>query len=247
MMLDRRWWTATAVTVVLVFGCKGKTDSAATRIEAPTPDQADSLAAAGQRVAPGTGGGATGIAELLPAVLPQFGADSADVPLSLTLAQIGYRGGITLLGALDEATLSVPVNPGLRPDSMRLRIMPTPGMPAGTMVLRQRERIIAIRLLTDTTTAMSLPLSDLIVEQGKATFTLGVSVPGPDVCQAQLYYRTNIEPGTLVTFTGTPVRNGSINAFFAPWVGRITFYLADLPSIDAAQATLDAAAFVARR
>ena len=78
-------------------------------------------------------------------------------------------------------------------------------------MLRQRDRILAMRALSDTTTAVVLPLTDVIIEQGKATVTLGVTVPGRDACQAQLYYRTVIDPSSRITFGGTASTTANIS------------------------------------
>ncbi len=250
-MRDGSRWTRGVgpfvVLTLLLTGCSRDRESTADpRVRAPTPAQADSVAAASTTPGAATGDSASA-AETRPAIAAGIAIDSDTVPLVLTLAQVGYRAGVTLLGALDEATIAIPVNSGLRPSELQLRVLPTPGMPFGTLVLRQRDRILAMRALSDSTTAVMFPLADAIVEQGKATVTLGVTVPGRDACQAQLYYRTVIDPSSRIAFGGTPSATADIYSFFAPWVERITFYLAEQPSLDAAQAALDAAAFTARR
>ncbi|MEO5825004.1 MAG: hypothetical protein ABIR59_03890 [Gemmatimonadales bacterium] len=244
----RKMATATAIAALLAAGCSRRTNEPEpTRVRAPTQVQTDSLASTGQR-ATSSGTGGTSGAERLPAVQFRSASDTTGTgALRLLLAQIGYRGGITLLGALDEATVSVPVNPGLRPSTLTLDVVPTPGMPAATLVLRQRDRILGLRPLTDTTTTVTFPLNDAIIDQGKATFTLGITVPGRDACEAQVYYRTVLLPSSAVAFIGSPRAVRAINGFFAPWLERVTFHVADSPSLDAAQAALDAAAFVARR
>lgn len=240
--------TTTALAALWLSGCSRRTeDPEPARVQAPTPVEVDSLAAAGPGSVDSGGAGGVAGAERIPAVQFRTAGDTTGSgPLRLTLSQIGYRGGITLLGALDEATIAVPVNNGLRPSTLTLDIVPTPGMPAATLVLRQRERILAIRALADTTTQVTFPLGDVVVEQGKATFALGVTVPGRDACEAQVYYRTVLLPGSAVDFTGTPLAVSAINGFFAPWLERVTFHVAESPSLDAAQAALDAAAFMAR-
>lgn len=240
--------TATALTALLASGCSRRSsEPEPARVRAPTPVQMDSLAAAGPSAAAPGAGSATG-AERLPAVQFRAATDTTGTgPLRLTLSQIGYRGGITLLGALDEATVSVPVNAGLRPSTLTLGVVPTPGMPAATLVLRQRDRILGLRALADTTTTVTFPLDGAIVDQGKATFTLGITVPGRDACEAQVYYRTVLLPTSAVAFSGSPRSVSAMNDFFAPWLERVTFHVADSPSLDAAQAALDAAAFIARR
>ncbi len=238
--------TATALTALLTSGCSRRADDPEpARVRAPTLVEVDSLAAA-NRGSAGSGGGASG--ERLPIVQFRAVGDTTGTgPLQLTLSQIGYKGGITLLGALDEATVSVPVNDGLQPATLTLDIVPTPGMPAATLVLRQRDRILALRALSDTTTSVTFALGDAIVEQGKATFTLGITVPGRDACEAQVYYRTVLLPTSTVVFAGAPRAVSAINGFFAPWLERVTFHVAETPSLDAAQAALDAAAFIARQ
>ena len=216
-------------------------------MQAPTAAQIDSVAASNPGPA-GSGSTAAAAGEAMPLITFRAVSDSASVePLTLTLSQIGHKAGITLLGALDEATIAVPVNPGLRPTSIRFDLMPTPGMPAASLVLRQRDRIIAIRPLSDTTTSLTFALTDAVIEEGKATVTVGITVPGRDACEAQVYYRTVLGPTSQVSFAGAASRTAAINEFFAPWLSRVTFYLADQPSLDAAQAALDAAAFMGRR
>lgn len=250
-MRDGIGWTRRvaplALLTLIVAGCgRDRAPKAAVGLRAPTPTQADSTAAAASASTGATGDSASTV-ETLPVITASATVDSGGVPLVLTLAQVGYRAGVTLLGALDEATIAIPVNSGLRPSELQLRLLPTPGMPLGTLVLRQRDRILAMRALSDTTTAVVLPLNDVVIEQGKATVTLGVTVPGRDACQAQLYYRTVIDPSSRIAFGGTASTTADIYSFFAPWLSRITFYLAEQPSLDAAQAALDAAAFAARR
>lgn len=215
---------------------------------APLPAAADSLAAAGGGGAGRTGGPGSG--ESPPTVIAALGraADSADLaPLTLTLADIGHRNGVTLYGTRDEAVLALPVNGGLVARDLQLRILPTPGMPAGTLVLRQRERILAMRPLGDTTTQLVLPLAGAVVEQGKATITLALSIPGRDACEAQAYYRTVLLPESGIGYDGRAAHTTSVNDFFPAWLRRVTFYVAEQPSLDAAQAALDAAAFIGRR
>jgi hypothetical protein len=175
-------------------------------------------------------------------------ADSiAASPLLLTFKQVGYRDGVTLYGTSDEATIAIPINDGLHPVELRLRLIPTPRMPAGTITLRQRDHIIALREVSDTTTLITLPLSQAVVENGKATLTFALSIPGREACQAPLYYRTVLAPESQVAFIGAPSTTEAVNGFFQPWVEHVTFYVADQPSLDAAQAALDASAFVGRR
>ncbi|MES2123874.1 MAG: cellulose biosynthesis cyclic di-GMP-binding regulatory protein BcsB, partial [Gemmatimonadota bacterium] len=221
--------------------CGPKEKAPATAARAPLPAAVDSAAAS---VKPEAAGATTAVAEVMPTVTLR-GNDTTTTP-PMTLGAIGYRSGITLLGASDEATLAIPVNEGLRPAELHLKLMPTPNMPAATLVLRQRDRVLAVRALNDTTSEMTLPLGDAIVVDGKATLSLALAVPGRDACQAQLYYRTVIAPESRISYTGIPSAVGGINSFFAPWLSKVTFYLADQPSLDAAQAAIDASAFVAR-
>ncbi|MBK6494305.1 MAG: cellulose biosynthesis cyclic di-GMP-binding regulatory protein BcsB [Gemmatimonadales bacterium] len=215
--------------------------------KAPTPAATDSLA--GTAAASAGGGVATASSETRPTVLPHDSAwtAAATTPFGLRLEAIGYPSGITLLGSLDEAALTIPVNPGLAPTSLTLTVIPTPGMPAATLILQQRDRILAQRALSDTTTSITFPLTGVTVVDGRASLSLALAVPGRDVCEAQRYYRTVLTGESRVAFAGVPTAPGGINGFFAPWVDTVTFYLAEQPSLDAAQAALDASAFVARR
>ncbi|MEP6590192.1 MAG: cellulose biosynthesis cyclic di-GMP-binding regulatory protein BcsB [Gemmatimonadota bacterium] len=226
--------------LLAVSACGRKDDTPAMATRAPLPATVDSAAA---QAKPDSGtSGAT--REAMPTVTVR-GVDTSTTP-PMTLAAIGYRSGITLLGASDEATIAIPVNDGLHPAELQLLLMPTPNMPAATLVLRQRDHVLAVRALSDTTSRITLPLGDAIVVDGKATLSLVLSVPGRDACQAQLYYRTVVAPESRIAYTGIPSPVGGINSFFAPWLSKVTFYLADQPSLDAAQAALDASAFVAR-
>lgn len=242
------WRIAAPITLGLVLavaGCKGKTPAPAPGARAPLPAAVDSAAS---RPGTATTGGADGAAasrEVLPAILAAA-VDTAATP-TLTLADIGYKSGLTLIGASDEATIAIPVNEGLRATQLRLTLLPTPNMPAASLVLKQRDRVLAVRPLSDSSTSVTLPLDGAIVVDGKATLSISLSVPGRDACQAQLFYRTVIGPESQVSFSGAPAAVGGINSFFQPWLRKVTFYLADQPSLDASQAALDAAAFVSRR
>ncbi|MEO5798566.1 MAG: hypothetical protein ABIZ70_00320 [Gemmatimonadales bacterium] len=226
-----------------LVGCKGKANSLAPAARAPLPAAVDS--AAGRPGVAGAAGGAADSREVLPTILASA-VDSNASP-TLTFADIGYKSGVTLIGANDEATIAVPVNEGLHATELRLRVMPTPNMPAASLVLRQRDRVLAVRPLSDSTTLLTLPLGDAIVVDGKATLLISLSVPSRDACQAQLYYRTVLAPESEVHYSGAPAAVAGINSFFQPWVRKVTFYVAEKPSLDAAQAALDAAAFMARR
>jgi hypothetical protein len=171
--------------------------------------------------------------------------DTTSPPLP-SLADIGYRDGVTLTGSIDRTTLAIPVAAGLTPRDLVLAVLPTPRMPDATVVVRQGGRILAQRAITDTTTTVVMPLADAIVQHGQAIIDLGVDIPGRDACEAPLFYRTVFTPGGAVHYDGTPDPVQSISGFFAPWLRRVTFYLPAEPSLDAAQAALDAAAFVAR-
>ena len=164
-----------------------------------------------------------------------------------TLAEIGYENGVILNGAIDAAVVTVPVNPGQRAERLVLDLLPTPRMPDATVVLRQGERVLAQRLVTDSTTSLTLPLADAIIDDGRAIVSLGVNVPGRDACEAPLFYRTVFQPSGRVEYAGTPTATGAISGFFPPRLHRVVFYLPESPSLDAAQAALDAAAYVARR
>jgi hypothetical protein len=233
--------------LVALHGCGGKPAEQPAATRAPLPAAADSLARAGN---PGAGGaGDTLRGDRMPVIA--LGGRSADsiamAPLTLALGAIGYRDGIVLAGSSAQMSVSIPVNDGLHPAELRLRVIPTPLMPPGTLVLRQRDRILAMHALTDTTTAITLPLGAAVVENGKANVQVALAVPGRELCVAGMFYRTVLLPESQVTFTGVPRVATEANAFFQPWVDRVTFYVAEQPSLDAAQAALDAAAFVARR
>lgn len=201
--------------------------------------------------------GATGIAAMDSLVASAAETDSSAAPLVVaavdttppllpSLADIGYRDGVTLTGSIDRTTLAIPVAAGLTPRDLVLAVLPTPRMPDATVVVRQGGRILAQRAITDTTTTVVMPLADAIVQHGQAIIDLGVDIPGRDACEAPLFYRTVFTPGGAVHYDGTPDPVRSISGFFAPWLRRVTFYLPAEPSLDAAQAALDAAAFVAR-
>jgi hypothetical protein len=191
-------------------------------------------------------------------MLSGSGADSLGAPQlrltfdstasrTATLADIGYQDGVTLNGAIDATVLTVPINAGQRAERLVLDVLPTPRMPDATVVLRQGNRVLAQRLLTDSSTSITLPLDRAIVDDGRAIVTLGVNVPGRDACAAPLFYRTVFEPSGRVEYAGFPDASGAISGFFPSRVRRVTFHLPAEPSLDAAQAALDAAAFVARR
>jgi hypothetical protein len=231
------------VTAMTVAGCHRKAETPPAPV-APVPQVADSIALAHPADA-----GDSAHGETMPQVVP--GGRSADsaalVPLNITLAAIGYRNGIVLVGTSTEATIAIPVNDGLRPDQLKLHLITTPLMPAATLVIRQRDRVLAMRALTDTSSVVILPLANAVVVDGKATFNIGLTVPGPDLCQAARFYRTVLAPESQVVYAGTPHFATAINGFFQPWLDHVTFYVADHPSLDAAQAALDASAYVARR
>lgn len=166
--------------------------------------------------------------------------------MALTLRDIGAREGILLQGATDQATITVPVNRGLRPTRLVMDVTPTPLMPGATIYLQQGQRILAQQALTDTTSQVVFALGDAITDGGWAPLTLGLNVPGRDACAAELLYRTVVHPTSRVEYAGSRVATGGMNDFFQPWLKRVVFYLPESPSLDAAQAALDAAAFVGR-
>lgn len=242
--VGRAWAPATIVLATALAACNRDRTPTAPVAKAPTPAAVDSAAARGGN-GTGTGSASTGPAETLPTVTVST-PDSTQTS-TLTLADIGYKSGVTLLGATDEQTIAIPVNDGLHAAELALHVMPTPNMSTATLVLKQRDRVLAVRGLTDTTTAITFPLADAVVMDGKATLSIGLNVPGRDACQAQLYYRTIFAPESRITYTGAAASVGGINGFFQPWLRTVTFYVAEQPSLDAAQAALDASAFVARR
>ena len=251
MLARSPWRGAARIVVALLVGvaaCHRQSEQPAAA-RAPLPATADSIAlAGGGATGPGGAGDTIHGERAVVVVAGGHAADSAALaPLNLTLVAIGYRNGIVLFGSTAEATIAIPVNDGLRPGELKLRLIPTPKMPAASLVLRQRDRVLAVHELTDTTTVVTLPLANLVVENGKATFEIGLSVPGRELCIAALFYRTVLTPESQVSYTGTPLATAEVNGFFQPWLDRVTFYVADQPSLDAAQAVLDAAAFVARR
>ena len=238
--------TAILVALVLAIAGCGRKQAPQSGTRAPSPRIADSLAAG---VAGRGAGRDTTHGEQMPVIVAGGrAADSAALaPLNLAFSSIGYRNGIVLVGTSAEATIAIPVNDGLRPAELKLRLIPTPRMPPATLVLRQRDHLLALRDLTDTTTTITLSLADAVVQDGKAVFQVGLSVPGRDRCQAEMFYRTVIKPESQVAFADTPRPAVTVNSFFQPWLERVTFFVAEQPSGDAAQAALDAAAYVARR
>ncbi len=245
---QRQWRSSVPATLgvlITLAGCGGKRKPPTPVADAPTAAAVDSAAGRGGTGAAGNGAADTASRERLP-VIVSGATDTAGSSL-LTLGDIGYKSGITLLGATDETTIAIPVNEGLRATELQLHIIPTPNMPGASLVLKQRDHVLAVRALTDTSSRITLPLSDAIVVDGKATLTLALNVPGRDACQAQLYYRTVLTSASQIGFSGIPAIVGGINDFFPPWLKKVTFYLAEQPSLDAAQAALDASAFVARQ
>lgn len=200
----------------------------------PTPAEMDSLLAGVQD----TSTAAT------PTILPSV--DSAAAATTLTFRDIGLKDGVTLLGASVEVGLTIPVNRGLRPAQLVLDLTPAPLMPGATLYLSQGDRLLAQRLLTDTTTQVSFALTDVIVDAGRAPVMLGLRIPNREICAAEVTYRTAIQPTSRIEYGGRPLPIGGINDFFSPWLRRVVFYLPDEPSLDASQAALDAAAFVNR-
>lgn len=166
--------------------------------------------------------------------------------MALTLRDIGFRDGITLQGATDQAIITLPVNRGLRPTRLIVDVSPTPLMPSATIYVQQGQRVLAQQALTDTTSQVVFALSDAIIDGGRAPLTLGLNVPGRDVCAADLLYRTIVHATSRVEYAGGRVATGGMNDFFQPWLKRVVFYLPESPSLDASQAALDAAAFVGR-
>jgi hypothetical protein len=120
-------------------------------------------------------------------------------------------------------------------------------MPDATVILQQGARVLAQRALSDTATELVLPLDQVIVQQGQAIVDLGVNVPGRDACEAPLFYRTVFTPDGTIGYDGAMAPVRAVSGFFAPWLRQVTFYLPEEPSLDAAQAALDVAAFVGRR
>jgi hypothetical protein len=225
----------TGATLLLALAaCSPEPDTTTAAVPAPTAEAMDSLlatASAGDSLAP-------------PPVAATLDTSAA---AALTLRDIGRKDGITLTGAIDAATITIPVNAGLRPARLDLALVATPRMPGATLALAQGGRILAIRALLDTTAALSFPLDEVETDRGRAPVELLVNIPGRDACEAPLFYRTVIKPTSTVTYTGRPAALGGVSGFFQPWVRRVTFYLPEQPSLDAAQVALDASAFVARR
>lgn len=178
-----------------------------------------------------------------PTIIPAV--DTAAM-MALTLRDIGFRDGITLQGATDQVIITLPVNRGLRPARFVAELTPTPLMPGATIFLQQGQRILAQQALTDSTSQVVFTLTEAIVDGGRAPITLGLNIPGRDACAAELLYRTVVRPTSRVEYAGERVATGGMNDFFQPWLKRIVFYLPETPSLDAAQAALDAAGFVGR-
>lgn len=234
---------ATALLFLFMAACADQRQSP--EPQAPLPAQVDSLAA--NAGADSAAGETTG--DFLPAVsrASRMTDSLARIPRQLSLRQIGYRDGVTLTGSSDVVSLAIPVNSGTRPTSLQLRIIPTPGMPLSNLRLTQQERTLAIKAISDTTSRIDLDLNSVVVVNGKATIDLGITIPEPDACLSEVYYRTVLLPESEISYSGIPANTGNLADFFPPWLDRVTFYLAESPSLDAAQATLDAATFVARR
>lgn len=232
-MMTGRLLTGTTLLLALA-ACGTDADSTTAAVPAPTADAMDSLlanASAGDSLAP-------------PLVTTSLDTTSVT---TLTLRDIGRKDGVTLVGAIDAATLTLPVNAGRRPTRLDLQLVATPRMPGATLALAQGGRVLAIRALLDTTTALSFPLDEIQSDRGRAPIELLVNIPGRDACEAPLFYRTIIKPTSSVAYAGQATATGGVSGFFQPWVRRVTFYLPAEPSLDAAQVALDAAAFVARR
>lgn len=235
-----------ALLGILATACHRSQAPSSATATAPLPATADSLALLDRA---GSGGTDSLHGDRMPVIVAggRLADSIAAAPLSLSLAEIGYRDGVVLAGTNADVTVAIPVDPGLRADALHLAVVPTPLMPAATLTLKQRDRVLALRAVTDTTTTLTLPLADAAVVDGKATIELSLAIPGRDRCEAALFYRTVLLPASTVSYLGRPAATTAINGFFPAWLDHVTFYLADHPSLDAAQAALDASAFVARR
>ncbi len=229
MLAYRSWWAM----VVMVAACNPQEPDLNQGFRAPTPEEMEAVLA-----------GAGDPPRDLPPVVAS--RDTASLA-SLTFADIGRRDGVTMIGAHDEFDLAIPVNQGMTPSRLTLHLISTPRTPDATMVVRQGNRILAQRVVGDTSSRVTLPLEQVQVERGRAVVTVALYIPGQDACSAPIFYRTAVAPDSRVEYVGAAGITGGINGFFQPWLRRVIFYLPDDPSLDASQAALDAAAFVARR
>lgn len=166
---------------------------------------------------------------------------------ALSLTQLGFTDGLELAGLHASRDLFVPVNPGLRPDTLALRVSPSPGLPEGYVRVSSGGRVLAQAALPAREGFVFLPLAEAEVAAGGLALRLETVLKGTDICTAESLHRVFVAPESRVHFAGTPSAPGQLSAFFPPHLERVRLYLPDPPSERAAQAALMLAAYLPRR
>lgn len=163
---------------------------------------------------------------------------------SLTLGALGYRNGAELTGAEGEATLYLPVNPGLEPEALELKLAFSPGLPQGYLeILSQGQPVFQAALPA---TSLRVPLKGVGVQNGLLTLRLRTRFPAQDLCAAQGLFRVQVLPESRLLLAGRPTPPETLAAFLPPYVERVVVYLPEPPPREAAQAVLWLAGFLAR-
>jgi hypothetical protein len=165
----------------------------------------------------------------------------------LSLAQLGFAEGFELAGLHASRDLFVPVHPGLQPETLALRVTPSPGLPGGYVRVVSGGRVLAQAALPEREGPVFLPLTGAEVAAGGALLRLEMVLEGADLCAAEVLHRVYVAPESRIHFAGTPSVPAQLSAFFPPYLERVTFYLPEAPSERAAQAALMLAAYLPRR
>ncbi|WMT56890.1 cellulose biosynthesis cyclic di-GMP-binding regulatory protein BcsB [Truepera radiovictrix] len=168
-------------------------------------------------------------------------------PVALALRQLGLTEGFELAGLGASRELFVPVNPGLRPETLALHLLPSPGLPEGYVRVVSGGRVLAQAPLPKEERVALLPLEGAEVRAGGVALRLEMVLAGTDRCAAEALHRLFVAPESRVYFAGTPLEPAQLSAFFPPYLERVSLYLPETLSESAAQMALMLAAYLPRR
>ena len=171
----------------------------------------------------------------------------AQAEVSLSFKDFGIKDPITLSGLDASDTVFLPVNPGLVPAELELKLKTTPELPPGYISVKSGGRVLAELPLTPETSEIKVPLKGAKVTDGVMELTFRVVFQGTDYCQSALLYQVRLLPESRVKFAGEPLAPTEIARFFPPYLKKVVFYLPDPPPDDAANAVLWAAAYLGER
>lgn len=169
--------------------------------------------------------------------------------LAINFEKLGIREPLVLSGSNASREVYLPINPGLKPEALELKVQAPPLLPEGYLTLESRGRTLAEIPLKagEGTYSISLPTQGLTLKDGLFHLKFRLNLKVDDLCESVDLYKVSIQPQSKVYLTGNAKLPSDLAHFFPPFLRKVVFYVPEPVPEEAQEAVLWAAGFVARK